>query len=66
MLLIRVQILNVEGTVSVVSSDPPYKDGNAWFTSEPLKALSDQEWNLYPCFRFLKVKTVYYRLQKVR
>ena len=33
-----------KGTVSVVLSDPPCKDGNAWFTTVPLKALSDQVW----------------------
>ena len=28
--------------LSVILSDPPNKDGNAWFTAEPLKPLSDQ------------------------
>jgi len=32
----------IKGTVSVISIYPPYKDGNARFTTEPLKALSDQ------------------------
>ena len=49
MLLIRVQILNVEGTVSVVSSDPPYKDGHVLFTNVPLKAVSDQLRTRYQC-----------------
>ena len=31
----------LKGTVSVISSDPPCKDGNARFTTIPLKALSD-------------------------
>ena len=32
----------VKGTVSVISSDPPCKDGNVRFTMVLLKALSDQ------------------------
>ena len=32
----------IKGTVSVISSDPPCKDDNVRFTTEPLKALSDQ------------------------
>ena len=31
----------LKGDVSVISSDPPGKDGNAWFTTVLLKALSD-------------------------
>ena len=31
-----------KGTVRVFSSDPPYKDDYARFTTVPLKALSDQ------------------------
>ena len=31
-----------KGTVSLISSDPPCKDGNARFTTVTLKALSDQ------------------------
>ena len=31
-----------KGTVSVISSDPPWKDGNARFTTVPLKPKSDQ------------------------
>ena len=34
--------LLLKGTVSVISSDPPCKDGNARFTTVSLKALSDQ------------------------
>ena len=30
-----------KGTVSVISSDPQYKDGNAWCTLVPNKVLSD-------------------------
>ena len=37
----------LKGTVSVISSDPPCKDDNAWFTKVPLKALSDQHWIRY-------------------
>ena len=40
----RLDIQRSKGTVSVVLSDPPCKDGNAWFTTVPLKALSDQVW----------------------
>ena len=32
----------LKGTVSVISSDPPCKDGNALFTTVPLKHLADQ------------------------
>ena len=37
-----VKDLMFKGTVSVISTDPTYKDGNAQFTPVPLKALSDQ------------------------
>ena len=30
-------VLAVKGTVSIISSDPPYNDGNARFTTEILK-----------------------------
>ena len=33
---------NIKGTVGVISSEPPCKDGNVRFTTVPLKALSDQ------------------------
>ena len=33
---------SLKGTVSVISSEPPYKDANARFTTVPLKPLSDQ------------------------
>ena len=45
------------GTVSV--SDPPCKDGNAWLSMVPLKALSDQAWIRYQC---LRLKTNYFQL----
>ena len=32
------------GTVNLISSDPPCKDGNARFTTVPFKDLSDQAW----------------------
>ena len=32
----------IKGTVSVITCDPPCKDGNIRFTAIPLKALSDQ------------------------
>ena len=38
--LIKVYI-RLKGTVNVISSDPPCKEGNARFTMFPLKALSD-------------------------
>ena len=34
--------LKLEGTVSVISSDSPCKDGTARLTTVTLKALSDQ------------------------
>ena len=34
--------IKLKGTVSAILSDPPCKDGNAGFTTLPLKALSDQ------------------------
>ena len=30
-------VLAIKGTVSIISSDPPYKDGNARFITEILK-----------------------------
>ena len=36
----RVGSTVVRGTVSVVSSDPPYKEGNVRFTTVPSKPLS--------------------------
>ena len=32
----------VKGTVSVISSDLPFKEGNARLTTVPIKALSDE------------------------
>ena len=32
-----------KGTVSNIKSNPPCKDCTAWFTTVPLKALSDQD-----------------------
>ena len=32
----------IKGTVSVISSDPPCKDGNALFSAIALKALPDE------------------------
>ena len=32
----------IKGTVRVMSSNPPYKDGNVRFTTVPLKAFFDQ------------------------
>ena len=36
----------LKGTVRIISSDPPCKDGNAWFTKVPFKDLSDQVWSV--------------------
>ena len=36
----------LRGTERVISSDPPGEDGNSWFTTVPLKPLSDQRPNL--------------------
>ena len=41
---------SLKETVSVISSYPPCKDGYAWFTTVPFKALSDQVLIRYPCF----------------
>ena len=41
--------LQIKGTVSVISSNHPCKDGNVRFTTVPLKS-SDQVWNRYPRF----------------
>ena len=46
---------SIEGSVSEVSSDPPCKDGNAPFTTIPLKALSDQVGIGYPSLFFFKL-----------
>ena len=45
-------IVLVKRTVGVISSDPPCKDGNARFTTVPLKALSDQMGIRTSCFSF--------------
>ena len=37
-----VKDLMFKGTLSVILNDPTFKDGNARFTTVPLKALSDQ------------------------
>ena len=44
----------LKGTVSVISSGPHCKEGNAQFTKVPLKALFDPVWMRYPCFSFFK------------
>jgi len=36
----------------VISSDPSCKDGNAWFTTVPLKALFDTVWIMYQWYNF--------------
>ena len=45
----------MKGTVSVNSSDSPFRDGNARFTTVPLKALSDEAWARYSCFCLFKL-----------
>ena len=40
---------------SVISSDPPCKDGNTWFTMVPLKDLSDQVWIRTSCICLWKL-----------
>ena len=40
--LSHISIIILKGTVSVISSDPQCKDGNARITSVPLKGLSDR------------------------
>jgi len=49
-------IIFLKGTVSVISIDPPSKDGNALFTTVTLKPLNDQECRR--CCRFSRFKTV--------
>ena len=44
-----------KGTLIVVLSDPPCKDGNARFTTVPLKPLSDQRCGSIVVFLDLKV-----------
>ena len=39
-------------SVNVISSDPLCQEGNAWFTSAPLKAFSNQDWIRDPFFGF--------------
>ena len=46
---------NIEGTVGVISSDPPFKDGIARVTTVPLKALSDQVYIIYQSFVSFKL-----------
>ena len=41
-----------KGTVSVIPSDPTRKDGNVRFTAVPVKAMSDQEINVYTLENF--------------
>ena len=43
-----------KGTVSVISSDPPSKAGNACFTKMPFKPLADQYCGRYCRFSSLK------------
>ena len=45
----------IKGTVSIISSDFPCKDGNARFTTDPLKAFSDQVLIDVKCFCFFKL-----------
>ena len=41
---------DIKGAVSVISSDPSCRNGNAWFTTVSLKALFDKVWIIYACF----------------
>ena len=48
--------ISVKGTVRVISSDPPCKDGNVRFTTVPLKPLSDPKmWKILSFFQTWKV-----------
>ena len=47
-------ILRSKGTVSGILKDPPFKDGNALFTTVALNLLSDQKCERYCCFSRLK------------
>ena len=39
----------IKGTVSVISSDPPCTNGNAQFSTVPIKSLSHRAWIQYQC-----------------
>ena len=39
--LLKLPIIRLEGTKSVILSGPPCKDGNAWFTTVPWKNVED-------------------------
>ena len=45
------RICILKGTVSVISSDPPFKDGNVRFTTVTLKTLFNQVWIRYQCLK---------------
>ena len=45
----------LKAAVSLISSNPPFKHDFARFTRVPLKALSGQVQNRYPCFYLLKL-----------
>ena len=47
--------LRFKGTVSVISNDPPCKEGNVRFTTVPLKGLSNKAWIRNSCFCFFKL-----------
>jgi len=58
LLIIKTETNIVEGTVSIISSDPPYTDGSTRFTTVPLKAWSDQiliRYAINACFCFFKL-----------
>ena len=42
-------LYTLKATVRVISCNPPCKDTNVWFSTVPLKALSDQAWIRYTC-----------------
>jgi len=43
----HLQLYQIKRTVSVFSSDPPYKDVNARFTTAPLKPFSGEKYGRY-------------------
>ena len=45
--------LSHKGTVSIISSDPSYKEGNARFTTVPFKALCFRRVQRYVCVNYL-------------
>ena len=69
---------SISGQISfylcVISSDPPCKDGNDWFTTEPLKLFSVQKSGRLNCIEFLPItccltglkNLIFIKVQRIR